>query len=36
MSLYGDFVVHNALQTPVAARNSGTTFKQQAIKHFEG
>jgi hypothetical protein len=36
MSLYGGFVVPNELQTPVAARNPGTTYKRRAIKHFEG
>jgi hypothetical protein len=36
MSLYGGFVVHNEFRTPVATRNPSTTFKRQAIKHFEG
>jgi hypothetical protein len=36
MSLYSGFVVSDELQTPVATRNPSTTFKRQAIKHFEG
>jgi hypothetical protein len=36
MSLYGGFVVQDELRTPVAARNPSTTYKRQAIKHFEG